>query len=320
MPGFPFRLFRKTSGFSESPSARGRRRYVVRLAVYDSLAAEPRIIDLDSTDISHLLKSISERTYALSHEKGGRLPYVAIKEVLENLIHADFRNAVITILPDGNTIRVSDHGPGIREKEKAFLPGFTTADMSIRKYIRGVGSGLPIVKESLAALGGTIAIEDNLKTGCVVTLSFPGTESEKGKRLESEVKDQTENPAIDRFIEKGSDRNREGAGKTSRGDMSGPPGPQGEKVTDERDPKSTFPELERLNETLTARQKKVLLLTADLGEVGPSTIVRQLNLSLSTAYRDLVVLEENGLVVSDRETGKRHLTDKGIAYLSLIIE
>ena len=42
----------------------------------------------------------------------------------------------------------------------------------MKNYIRGVGSGLPIVREYLESSHGTITIEDNLGTGAVVTVSL----------------------------------------------------------------------------------------------------------------------------------------------------
>ena len=42
----------------------------------------------------------------------------------------------------------------------------------MKRYIRGVGSGLPIVREYLDYSHGTISIEDNLGTGAVVTISL----------------------------------------------------------------------------------------------------------------------------------------------------
>jgi hypothetical protein len=51
-----------------------------------------------------------------------------------------------------------------------FLPGFSTATSDMKHIIRGVGSGLPIVRETLAFAGGTIDIDDNLGCGTVVTL------------------------------------------------------------------------------------------------------------------------------------------------------
>lgn len=144
-----------------------------RVAVYDSLASLPRIIDLSAHDLDEFTGLISARTYQLSQERGGRVPFTIIKEVLENLIHACFQGAVITILDEGNTIRVSDQGPGIRNKDRALEPGFSTATTEMKRVIKGVGSGLPIVRECLALAGGGITIEDNLEHGTVVTLRVP---------------------------------------------------------------------------------------------------------------------------------------------------
>jgi len=147
----------------------------IRLAIYDSPLAAPRVISLSGDDFERLIGDLAAQTYHYSRERGGRVPFIVIREVVENLIHAYFRNAVITILDDGDTIRIADQGPGIRDKARAVLPGFTTATASMRRYIRGVGSGLPVAKEQLAFLGGSIGIEDNLEGGTVVTLTLPKT-------------------------------------------------------------------------------------------------------------------------------------------------
>lgn len=147
----------------------------IRLAIYDSPLAAPRVISLSGDDFDRLIGDLAAQTYHYSRERGGRIPFIVIREVVENLIHAYFRNAVITILDDGDTIRIADQGPGIRDKARAVLPGFTTATASMRRYIRGVGSGLPVAKEQLSFLGGSIGIEDNLEGGTVVTLALPKT-------------------------------------------------------------------------------------------------------------------------------------------------
>jgi predicted transcriptional regulator len=48
----------------------------------------------------------------------------------------------------------------------------------MKHYIRGVGSGLPLVKEYLDLSHGNITIEDNLNSGAVVTLSLKDHPSE----------------------------------------------------------------------------------------------------------------------------------------------
>ena len=141
-----------------------------RIAVYDGLIAAPRVEELLADDLGAAIEQLASRTYNLARERGGSIPYTIIREVSENLIHAGFREVVVTILEDGAVVRFADQGPGIPDKEKVFLPGFSTATREMKRVIRGVGSGLPIVRETLAFAGGTIEIDDNLGSGTVVTL------------------------------------------------------------------------------------------------------------------------------------------------------
>lgn len=238
----------------------------VRLAVYDSPSSSPRVVEVSSGNYLEFIHELTTRTYELCQSKGGRIPYVVIKELVENLMHAYFKDAIITILDDGNTIRISDHGPGIRDKEKAFLPGFSTADSGLKKYIKGVGSGLPVVKETLSFIGGNITVEDNLSQGTVITLSLSGD-------------DQQEKPAIN---------------------------------TPDRRRKLKSP-------LLTDRQKKVLLILTELELAGPSSVARELNVSLSTAHRDMESLERMNLLKRD-ENGKRSLTEEGLFQIDSILK
>ncbi|MGE5594333.1 MAG: ATP-binding protein [Betaproteobacteria bacterium] len=312
MPGVFSWLFRKGSQTHPlQPSSPGdhltqRKRQwerEVRIAVYDSLSTVPRIVDVRGRDCSELLNELASKTYSFAHEKGGQLPYVAIKEIVENLLHADFQDAVISILPDGNTIRVSDQGPGILEKEKAFLPGFTTATTEMRKIIRGVGSGLPIVRDSMRAIGGFVSIEDNLKRGCVVTLSSISRPAEP-------VPSASEKPStVEKAVEP---RSREVHPEPSAVPRKGTVD-EGFGVSDTRDEKGLF---ETLDALLSDRQKRVFRVLAEKGEAGPSTIVKELDISLSTAYRDLVSLEEHGLIEPADGSGKRRLTARGMTYLA----
>ena len=141
-----------------------------RIAVYDSLAVAPRVEEVVADGLGEAVEQLASRTYNLARERGGTIPYTVIREVTENLIHAGFEEVVVTILDDGAVVRFADQGPGIPDKERAFLPGFSTATADMKRYIRGVGSGLPIVREGLAFAGGTVEIEDNLGRGAVVTL------------------------------------------------------------------------------------------------------------------------------------------------------
>lgn len=238
-------------------------RVAARLAIYDSPRVAPRVVDLDSNDYREFIDLLATKTYQSSKEVGGNMPYTILREIIENLIHAYFKEVIISILDNGNTVRISDQGPGIRNKDKAFEPGFSTATAEMKTIIKGVGSGLPITKETLSFLGGAVSIEDNLSQGTVITVRVPGDQAQQQK-----------------------------------GDITSGPTTQ-------------LPDLNK-------RQQQVLFLIMELGAVGPSKIATELGISLSTAYRDLIYLEEKSFIYSD-EQGKRLLTSAGIEFLDDIL-
>lgn len=245
----------------------------VRLAIYDSPLVAPRVISLRGEELHAFVGDLAARTYEHSRERGGRIPFIVIREIVENLIHAYFEGAVISIFDDGNTIRISDQGPGIADPLRALQPGFTTATPQMRTFIKGVGSGLPVAREQLAFLGGAITIDPNLSRGTVITLSL------------ARVPSRSAAPGI-----------------PSTPDAS-PPSP----LLPLRPP------------DLTPRQKKVLLLIAELGSAGPSAVAKELGVSQSTAYRELQLLADLRLIDS-RRSGKRTLTEDGIAALGTVFK
>ena len=143
-----------------------------RIAVYDDLRSAPRIVEIPPGPTNEYIEALASTTFDYAKRAGGSSPYTVIREVSENFIHARFAEIVVSILDEGNTIRFADQGPGIAHKDQAQLPGFTSAIEPMKKYIRGVGSGLPIVKEYLDFSHGHITIEDNLNSGAVVTISL----------------------------------------------------------------------------------------------------------------------------------------------------
>lgn len=140
------------------------------IAVYDNLTSSPRVERIARDSARDLIEELATRTYQISHEAGGKVPYMVIREIVENFIHAGFDEVVVSVLDGGNTLRFADQGPGIQDKERAFLPGFTTATDTMKHVIKGVGSGLPVARECLTFSEGTIDIDDNLGTGTVITL------------------------------------------------------------------------------------------------------------------------------------------------------
>lgn len=142
-----------------------------RIAVYDDTAAAPRVVVVEPRDVRGYLEEITSEVSRLSREQGGTIPFMVIREIVENFVHAYFEAPTITILDGGNTIRFSDQGPGIKEKSRALEYGTTSATEEMRHYIRGVGSGLPYAQQYMVDKGGSLEIEDNIAGGTVVTIS-----------------------------------------------------------------------------------------------------------------------------------------------------
>ena len=234
-----------------------------RIAVYTEPHSPPQVVVVENQALAdgslpQLIEAIAVRAHGLAQEQGGRLPLGVFRELIANLVHASFADVIVTILDGGNTVRVSDRGPGILDKQAALRPGFTSADATARRFIRGVGSGFSVVTEMLAGVGGTLEIEDNLGMGTVVTARVPR---------------ETNDPLTPALL-----------------------------------PSYNLPE----------RQLKTLLLTVELAPVGPTRVAQELGVSTSTAYRDLVSLEETGYVASG-ESGHRSVTDQGLAYLTSVL-
>ena len=150
-------------------------RHPARIAVYDDASAAPRVVVIEPMDVRAYLEEITLQVSQLAQGQGGSIPFMVIREIVENFIHAYFIEPTISILNHGNTIRFSDQGPGIQEKERALQYGTTSATEEMRRYIRGVGSGLPYAQQYMLDKGGRLVIEDNIAGGTVVTISLPAS-------------------------------------------------------------------------------------------------------------------------------------------------
>jgi hypothetical protein len=142
-----------------------------RVAAWSTPALPPVVEELAAPDAAALVESICDAVAECSP-----IPPTALREVVENLVHAGFRDAVVTVLDGGHTVRVSDHGPGIADRGRALQPGYTTADDEDRALILGVGGGLPFAAAAMAELGGRLEIDDNLGGGTIVTLRLPAAD------------------------------------------------------------------------------------------------------------------------------------------------
>jgi hypothetical protein len=242
----------------------------VRIAVYPG-SGTPEITEVSASDPGSATRKFTKIVSEKVREAGGRVPEESIREVVENLIHAGYQGVVISVLEDGNVVRVSDKGPGVENKSRAMEFGFSGAAPGALGEIRGIGAGLGIARAAAEKVGGTVTIEDNIGGGTVATVSAEATETVTGE-----------------------------------GEAASVPPPQ-----------RRYPDgVPRMN--ISERQQKALITVLECGEVGPSTVADRLEISVSTAYRDLSVLEEHGLVLAD-ESGKRLISPLGRDLVEAII-
>lgn len=146
-------------------------RYAARIAVYDDKSAAPRVVLVEPKDVRSYLDEIAATVNQLAHEQGGKIPFMVMREIVENFIHAHFVAPTISIMDNGNTIRFSDQGPGIKEKNRALEFGTSSATEEMKLFIRGVGFGLPYAQQYMVEKGGSLTLEDNISGGTIVTLS-----------------------------------------------------------------------------------------------------------------------------------------------------
>lgn len=137
----------------------------VRFAHYGAAGEPPSVAEIAGDDAS-VIEDLFVRATDLCV-----LPPLAVREIIENLVHADFEDACVSVFDGGASLRVSDCGPGVADKDRAVQPGYSTACERVRSVVRGVGSGLPLAVGAMEANGGTFEMTDNLRGGTVVTMS-----------------------------------------------------------------------------------------------------------------------------------------------------
>ena len=244
----------------------------VKVAVYPR-SGEPEVSEVSAASSHAAGVKFSKLVMEKVREVGGHVPEEAVRELVENLIHAGYKGVVISVLEEGNIVRISDKGPGIEHKNRAFEFGFSGATPEAVQEIRGVGAGLGMARAAADKAGGTVTVEDNIGGGTVATVSV----GETGKMREAAEQDGTH-------------------------------------ARKQRKYPDAVPKM-----NISERQQKVLITVLESGEVGPSTVADKLEISVSTAYRDLSVLEEHGLVAA-AESGKREITPLGRDLVEAIVD
>ena len=318
-------------------------RHPARIAVYDDAAAAPRVVVVEPQDVRAYLEEITLQVTQLAQGQGGTIPFMVIREIVENFIHAYFIEPTISILDHGNTIRFSDQGPGIREKDRALQYGTTSATEEMRRYIRGVGSGLPYAQQYMVDKGGSLVIDDNIAGGTVVTISTrpsagtqqPSAPSQPGAPAFQQPYQHLAQPYAPQgqlpyqqapypqpqpyqqpyaaphagayaqpYQQPAPPAYQQPAASNSPyAGQQAWPPPQGTP----RPPTPSWP-------SITVRGRAVLDYLASHDSVGPSDLSRSYGESQPTWTRELQALEEQGLI--RKEGQKRRLTAMGSAFLA----
>jgi anti-sigma regulatory factor (Ser/Thr protein kinase) len=216
------------------------------------------VLDVEEASFSGFVARTIDIVATTLNADGKAVPEIALREVLENLVHAVPCSASIVLGPALDSIFISDTGPGISRPDLAFELGYSTASELQRSYIRGVGIGLYLAREDILSFGGELRIESGAGQGTCVLISLSSP---------------SHLPPY-----------AEGVGGLS----------------------------------LTQRQNNILFLLSEGESLGPSRISDELNIGVSTAHRDLVKLQEVGLICSN-VNGKRFLSDMGRSYLQSLL-
>lgn len=293
--------------------------YAARIAVFDSVTAAPRVIVIEPSDVRDYLEEITREVTRLSQEVGGTIPFMVIREIVENFIHAYFIEPIISIIDHGQTIRFSDQGPGIKEKEKALDFGTTSATKEMKRYIRGVGSGLPYVKEYMKTTQGYLEVEDNISGGTIVTISaLP-------KPVQKEIFSQTPT-YINQISTQAAQAATMGAmfGDVHEYAKAQMPVAQQRPVQAQTQSRLqtqssvSNPALSQLFSQLNDRQKQIIEAIKAHGSIGPTELMRMFGLSQPTWSRELKSLEELGLIHKNSGEQKRTFTELAIIYIQSI--
>jgi hypothetical protein len=280
---------------------------LARIAIYDNQLAAPRIIDVAAAPLLRFIENIASTTYEKAQQLGGSIPYTAIREISENFIHANFKECTVSVLDGGNTIRFSDQGPGIEKKLLVQQPGVSSATDAMRYFIRGVGSGFPIVREYLEVNNGFLQIDDNAREGVVVTISVHPDQNLGENRKAAPT--QQASGLYDKTLPRPEDT------LTTAASVVSPPPLY--PTQDARAETRAFPQTPEPapQKALTdARTIQALRIIDDIGAAGPTDLVEPLSISAATAYRLLQSLEDSGLL-EKTVNRKRILSNAGMALL-----
>lgn len=328
--------------------------YAARIAVFDAANAAPRVVVIEPCNVRDYLEEITQQVTKLASEQGGTIPFMVIREIVENFIHAYFIEPSISILDKGMTIRFADQGPGIKEKDKALDFGTTSATTEMKRYIRGVGSGLPYVREYMKSTHGFLDVEDNINGGTIVTLCAQ-SDTQYSRKTYDKTPTVNTHPSVQGYtthqpmdsVQNYEVNEPDAFNRAYQANTNYPVNvytPYSTKQTPTRyaplyqqtyqqtppqeylqqQAQASYPmQVQQTQVTsplttlpLTARQQQILRCAQTYGYVGPTELTKLYGLSQPTWSRELKALEDMGILHKNPKEQKRVITKLGYAYIS----
>lgn len=328
--------------------------YAARIAVFDATNAAPRVVVIEPCNVRDYLEEITQQVTKLASEQGGTIPFMVIREIVENFIHAYFIEPSISILDKGMTIRFADQGPGIKEKDKALDFGTTSATTEMKRYIRGVGSGLPYVREYMKSTHGFLDVEDNINGGTIVTLCAQ-SDTQYSRKTYDKTPTVNTHPSVQGYtthqpmdsVQNYEVNEPDAFNRAYQANTNYPVNvytPYSTKQTPTRyaplyqqtyqqtppqeylqqQVQASYPmQIQQPQATsplstlpLTARQEQVLRCAQTYGYVGPTELTKLYGLSQPTWSRELKALEDMGILHKNPKEQKRVITKLGYAYIN----
>lgn len=328
--------------------------YAARIAVFDATNAAPRVVVIEPCNVRDYLEEITQQVTKLASEQGGTIPFMVIREIVENFIHAYFIEPSISILDKGMTIRFADQGPGIKEKDKALDFGTTSATTEMKRYIRGVGSGLPYVREYMKSTHGFLDVEDNINGGTIVTLCAQ-SDTQYSRKTYDKTPTVNTHPGVQGYtthqpmdsVHNYEVNEPDAFNRAYQANTNYPVNvytPYSTKQTPtcyaplyqqtyqraplqdylQQQTQASYPmQIQQPQATsplntlpLTARQEQVLRCAQTYGYVGPTELTKLYGLSQPTWSRELKALEDMGILHKNPKEQKRVITKLGYAYIS----
>lgn len=328
--------------------------YAARIAVFDATNAAPRVVVIEPCNVRDYLEEITQQVTKLASEQGGTIPFMVIREIVENFIHAYFIEPSISILDKGMTIRFADQGPGIKEKDKALDFGTTSATTEMKRYIRGVGSGLPYVREYMKSTHGFLDVEDNINGGTIVTLCAQ-SDTQYSRKTYDKTPTVNTHPGVQGYtthqpmdsVQNYEVNEPDAFNRAYQANTNYPVNvytPYSTKQTPtcyaplyqqtyqqtppqdylQQQTQASYPmQIQQPQATsplntlpLTARQEQVLRCAQTYGYVGPTELTKLYGLSQPTWSRELKALEDMGILHKNPKEQKRVITKLGYAYIN----